>query len=135
MKGIVKPFDQDLYDEVDKKGKKAVIKYAQSCGYKLTENGNIYGVDLVGKAVRVEVQVSRFWWNEYPYPLICIFERKKKFITGSTLFFECSADCTQAYIINDSQLTEENLKQVPWSKEEYAYFIDPKKCKHVFMEG
>ena len=116
-----KRFSKKLLDKHDKITKQFVIDNlpffleVEYPGLVLFENGNKYGVDLVGvttaeKVVCVEVEhkLDEGWENEYPYEDIRIPYRKLKFAQSEdeTLFVLVNYNFTRMALIPATTLLE-----------------------------
>ena len=109
----MKNFNQKDFQDFDEVARKKAKKYLQDAGYKVTDNVDPYGVDLVckcdhGRSFAVEVEVKKGWAGEFTFPTLHIPFRKAKFINGTTLFFVFSSNLWSVGIV-----TYDNLKNSP----------------------
>jgi len=117
--GNYKPFDKSLYAENDKCAKEAAISLWSKHGYKMYENPDQYGPDLIveknGEKVFIEVEVKYAWTeDEFYYPDLQIAERKKKFaeLSEKLYFLVFSSDLTNAFLCPKEAVLESPLEQV-----------------------
>ena len=112
-----KEFSQDLFDECDDRAKDLVRKTMIGEGYAIIKNIDKYGVDLIDpvnhRYIEVAIMQSWKWTDEFPYKTVLLNGRKKKFITGKTIFFLLNNDCTKAVVIKDSSCTDDRIVEVP----------------------
>jgi len=86
MKGTIKPFDAQLHDLTDKKGKLAFLSWLANTETKSIENPNQYGIDILSlddedrviHAWEIEVRVKNWKYDgPFPYSTINCLERKE----------------------------------------------------------
>ena len=88
IKGKPKPFSRSLYNNNDKKGRHAALRYAHQFGYSARNRAEDMKVDLVfwggpNNEPEIEVEVERrdrkhFSRGEFRYPTVTIPQRKGK---------------------------------------------------------
>ena len=146
MQQMKKSFSQELHNQFDSYGKRAVKKYFMSrFGIYLLENEDRYAVDMVAykdgtKLGYVEIEVRESWGvDAFPFDSLHIPERKGKLLCndlktvlvsvnkiGSRAFI-CKAD-----IILNSPMKERRNKYV--ESGEKFYLVDPSKIRLVNLK-
>lgn len=106
-----KIFEQSLHDENDAPAREAVKRLYANIGYKLIDNPDKYGIDLIDKEGILSVEVERrLVWNtkEFPFSEVNFLQRKEKFFNISkskiTEYAIVSADFKRAGIIDKKTL-------------------------------
>ncbi len=102
-----KIFEQSLHDENDLPAREAVKRLYANIGYKLIDNPDKYGIDLIDKEGILSVEVERrLVWNtkEFPFKEVNFLQRKEKFFNSSkskiTEYAIVSSDLKRAGIID-----------------------------------
>lgn len=134
--GMHKPFSNDLYLEHDAEAKIKAIEFYKTLGISLSVNPNMYGVDLIGDDVNVEVEHKVCWTDDIISP-VYIFARKYKMKTGKTEFFIFNKDYTKAMIIKEKSLIYPDrliLQKNKYMDEEAAYEIPLNEIEYVNLE-
>lgn len=146
MQQMKKSFSQELHNQFDSYGKRAVKKYFMSrFGIYLLENEDRYAVDMIAykdgtKLGYVEIEVRESWSaDSFPFDSLHIPERKGKLLCndlktvlvsvnkiGSRAFI-CKAD-----IILNSPMKERRNKYV--ESGEKFYLVDPSKIRLVNLK-
>jgi len=105
---FMKQFDQDLYDQNDERGKKAVKRWLTARGCRV-EDFFKYDVDLIVKrddrwVCFVEVEVRG--WDQCQYDTIHIAKRKQKLLDNGmpTYIFVCGNSLKTAYYCDAAQV-------------------------------
>lgn len=81
-----KIFEQSLHDENDAPAREAIKKLYANIGYKLIDNPDKYGIDLIDNEGILSVEVERrLVWNTYEFPFndVNFLQRKEKFFNIS----------------------------------------------------
>lgn len=106
-----KIFEQSLHDENDAPAREAVKRLYANIGYKLIDNPDKYGIDLIDREGILSVEVERrLVWNtkEFPFSEVNFLQRKEKFFNISkskiTEYAIVSADFKRAGIIDKQTL-------------------------------
>ena len=144
---MAKNFNQQDFLDFDVSARAKAKIYLENAGYKVEDNVDKYGVDLVcecshGRKFAVEVEVKKGWAGEFTFPTLHIPYRKAKFINGSTLFFVFSSNLWSVGIVTSDALKASPIVTVPNYKvlgsEEYfeslqEKFFDVPKDKVKFV--
>lgn len=112
-----KSFSHTDFLDFDKKAREKAKKYLQSAGYKVEDNPDTYGVDLIcecshGRKFAVEVEVKKGWRGEFSFDTLHIPFRKEKFINGSTLFLVFSSNLYSVAIVTSDTLRKSPVVSV-----------------------
>jgi len=141
-----KSFSQDLHDQYDSYGKRAVKKYFMSrYGIYLLENEDRYAVDMIayraGKRLGyVEIEVRESWGTDsFPFDSLHIPERKGKLLCNDlkTVLVSVNKNGSRAFIckadvILNSPIKERRNKYV--ESGERFYLVDPSKIELVNLK-
>lgn len=135
-----KPFNQDTYNQHNKRGIDAVRNYLDKNGYFTNVNEN-YGIDIEAyKPQQHEVEIKVAWVDRWPenWRDIHIPARKGKFIDQDRFFWVLSNDLTRAWKIAACHLKLEYIRQIP-NKEinsgEEFYCVPIELAERVRLEG
>lgn len=106
---VRKQFNERDFSDFDQIAREKAKKYLQSAGYKVEDNVDTYGVDLIcecshGRKFAVEVEVKKGWRGEFSFDTLHIPFRKEKFINGSTLFLVFSSNLYSVAIVTSDTL-------------------------------
>lgn len=88
IKGKIKKFDIELFNNNDPKARKVVKKYFKKYGFSLEDNLEKYGPDLfdASNGFFIEVERREVWKNEeFPFEDVHLPERKAKYFLNSKL--------------------------------------------------
>ncbi len=128
-----KRFDRALYEEYDKKARKATTDYLKGIGFEVCEHPNRYAQDLIAFSPMdnyefyAECEVKVIWDSEeFPYETVQLPQRKQKFFDGNTKFFIWNKGLTKAITFWDSEISDLIPVEVPNKyvhKGEYFYQI------------
>lgn len=141
-----KIFEQSLHDENDAPAREAVKRLYANIGYKLIDNPDKYGIDLIDKEGILSVEVERrLVWNskEFPFNEVNFLQRKEKFFNISrskiTEYAIVSADFKRAGIIDKKTLMAFiDLTSPEESPNKYVndseYFYKIPKAKFVWLD-
>jgi arginine/ornithine N-succinyltransferase beta subunit len=145
MKGVRKKFSKSLHDQHDDPARAKVKAYFTKQGFRVIDNPNTKGVDLMlldrktSEVVGyVEVEVKNNWHKKvFQYDTLQLPERKAKYIQlyGNNIqYLILSKDLTQAFIIGSLSLKRSPLVEVPNKyvpKGEFFFQVPVKKCKLI----
>ena len=106
-----KQFDEALHGKYDKPARVATKEYMQHKGYKIWDNPDIYGQDLIAKGIKgkfyVECEVKTLWdKDEFPFDSVQLPERKSKFFDTPTLFFIWNKPLTSALLFKSDDIKD-----------------------------
>ena len=128
-----KRFDRALYEEYDKKARKATTDYLKGIGFEVCEHPNRYAQDLIAFSPMdnyefyAECEVKVIWDSEeFPYETVQLPQRKQKFFDGNTKFFIWNKGLTKAITFWDAEISDLIPVEVPNKyvhKGEYFYQI------------
>ena len=115
-----KPFNRALYNQNDSKARAAGKRYWLSLGYKVIDNPDTYGADLIidtgTEKFYSEVEIKRVWsGKDFAYDTLQIPERKKKFLNLDmpTKFIVFNAEQTHGFVCPSNELAVSPLVEVP----------------------
>ena len=114
---VSKIFNEQDFLDFDVSARAKAKIYLSNAGYKVEDNVDKYGVDLVcecnhGRKFAVEVEVKKGWAGEFSFPTLHIPFRKAKFINGSTLFFVFSSNLWSVGIVTSDTLKNSPISEV-----------------------
>ena len=139
MKGVVRPFQQDVYDQYDSKGKSAMIDFLSKKlpDLQTIENPNQYGIDLLSLnnndevILCWEIEVRFGNWKgdiDFPFTEINCIERKdyqwrktSEFVNKipfklndkcKVAYVQLNDLCTRAVVIDSSIILNYDLKRL-----------------------
>lgn len=120
MTAIRKKFCKDLHEENDTLARAAGKKYWGSFGYKVEDNPDRYGADLLvntgWEEFYSEVEIKRVWSGEtFQYDTLQIPARKKKFteLDKPCVFVVLNKEQTHAFVCDSKTLLESPVVEVP----------------------
>lgn len=120
-----KPFDQQLYNENDPKGREVVRNFIELRGYTVIDNPDEYHADLIAKKRDVEylLEVERrdkeHWDVKFQYKTVTIPKRKEKFTDKEFAYIIVRYDGKEIGI-----LSREKVKK--YFTEEYVIYKNTK---------
>jgi hypothetical protein len=87
------------------------MEYMQIRGYKIWENPNTYGQDLIAEGSKgkfyVECEVKTVWSGSvFPYDTLQLPERKSKFFDKPTLFFVWNKELSDALMFKSEDIKD-----------------------------
>ena len=137
-----KRFDKDLHDQNDTLARAAGKKYWGSFGYKVHDNPDRYGADLIvntgWEEFYSEVEIKRVWSGPlFQYDTLQIPERKKKFadLDRPCVFVVMNKEQTHAFVCDRETLLASPVVEVP---NKYVYsgemFFQVPISKLLFVE-
>jgi hypothetical protein len=112
-----KKFSQELFDQYDTKAREVVKTYFSKTDWKVVDNPDKYGPDLIATkdTYFIEVEIKNAWQNTtFPFTSIQLPQRKQKFtkLQYETTFLVLSKDLTQFIGVWGKELTEDRLVEV-----------------------
>jgi hypothetical protein len=134
-----KPFEQDIYDEVDGKSKEAVAGYLSSRGVVYTNTEESYGADIMAlHPIWHELEHRHDYNGSFPWESIHIPYRKKRLLNGTKGFYwVINRDYTKALVIDSAHMKEKYVVEVPnkkIEKGEMFYDIPIKYAQEVSLK-
>jgi len=117
---LKKRFDKDLYSENDYLARAAGKKYWAFQGYKVEDNSDRYGPDLVvtthdGEIFYGEVEIKKVWsGKDFQYDTLQIPARKKKFLIleRPCMFIVFNNEQTYGFLCTHSELAVSPIVEV-----------------------
>lgn len=132
-----KPFDKDLYDENDD-AKELVIKWLAANGIEARVNPDQYGIDLLSKTKKYEVEVKHNWTGAvFPYDEVHFPMRKLKFATEDAVFVMLNHERTHALLVpgNVIKFSPRVTKSTKYTQNEKFIEVLVSKCEFVQLLG
>lgn len=115
-----KKFSKELHDENDTLARAAGKKYWSAFGYKVEDNPDRYGADLVvntgWEEFYSEVEIKRVWSGpNFQYDTLQIPARKKKFteLDKPCMFVVLNKEQTHAFVCDSQTLIASPVVEVP----------------------
>lgn len=116
-----KRFDPELYRINDKLAKENTIKIVDKRKFKVVENPNTRGVDLLVYKrgiylLNIECEIKKIWvGKKFPYDNVQFPERKEKFalLDKPTIFVMFNADQSAYLVVRDKDLLSSPKKEIP----------------------
>ena len=135
---ITKPFDEQLFNDNDAKGRNAARAIFLKHGYVAITHPNKYAVDLIlykvnkGHIGYVEVGIKHNWIGaDFPYNDVVLQQRKLKYINldKPTFFIMFNTDCSRYLIIrgcdiDTTHIEELQNKYVPYGEMVFKITLD-----------
>lgn len=119
LKGVIKKFDQRLYDKYDTPARNLVKEKLGDC---ITDNPDIYAADVLinhpgCKYKYIELQVCANWVNklDFPYKEPFVQERKGHF-SNDTLFIIFSRNFDYGLLFDKESLDPEPVRKYKYAR-------------------
>jgi len=143
-KSVNKPFNQLLFKDNDKKGRRVVIKYCALSNIHAVDHPDMYAVDLIlykdsQKVAYAEVEVRSSWNTDmFPFQTLNVPSRKKKLLQNDlpTYFFSINCILTRMYMTTDHVILSSNLSVVEnkyIQDNEWFYKVNLDQCLLIYI--
>lgn len=139
MENNKKPFEQEIYDEVDGRSKDAVVSYLNGIGVH-TNTTETFGADIMAlHPMWHELEHRHEYEDKFPWDTVHVPYRKKRLLNGKRGFYwVINREYTKALIIDSKHMKDKYVVEVPNNKVESGelfYDIPIKFAQEVTLAG